>query len=192
MSTFEPPGYPDSRPVFPQELFDKLVDLVEVDSSRHPVLLNFSLVSKAWAHRSCKRMFSQVTLTTKTAFERWCKNTAPGPGGPSSLVQVLIFSQLKKICGSTLASCWEDHLLSFTDLKGFVAINIHTICFKDRTLLSRCFHVIGQGLRFVRLHHVRGTPQTLAVEYYSKMEETFSEEPVEEMNGQFQGCLWLL
>ena len=96
MSTFEPPGYPDSRPVFPQELFDKLVDLVEVDSSRRPVLLNFSLVSKAWAHRSCKRIFSQVTLTTKTAFERWCKNTAPGPGGPSSLVQVLIFSQLKE------------------------------------------------------------------------------------------------
>jgi len=207
MSTSDPPNYPGDRPVFPQELFDKLIDLVEVDSLQHPALLNFSLVSKAWAHSSRKRIFSQVTLNSRTDFELWCKNTAPGPNGPSSLVRVLFFSQLGEDIwihpGVLLEG--EQHLISFTNLKGLVAFALHTLCFKDRTLLSQCFRVIGQGLRFVRLHHVKGTPQTLtsliqqftaaqtlAIEYYTEAGYMSPEEPVDETNGRFQGALRLL
>lgn len=208
MSTSDPPDHPDGRPVFPQELFDKLIDLVEIDPSRHPALLNFSLVSKAWAHRSRKRIFTQVRFTSRTTFELWCKNTAPGPGGPSSLVQVLVFSQRGDAVwihpGVLLEG--EQHLMSFTNLKGWVAFGLHTLCFKDRTSLSRCFSVIGKGLRFVRLHRVKGTPrtltsliqqfpttETLAIEYYTEADDNVSpEEPINEADGQFQGSLRLL
>ncbi|KAF9648127.1 hypothetical protein BDM02DRAFT_3144796 [Thelephora ganbajun] len=207
MSTSDPPNYPDDRPVFPQELFDKLIDLVEVDSLRHPALLNFSLVSKAWACHSRKRVFSQVSFTSRADFELWCKNTAPGPYGPSSLVQVLVFSQLREdvwIHPSILLE-GEQHLMSFTNLKGWVAFDLRTPCFKDRALLSQCFRVIGKDLRFVRLHRVKGTPQTLAlfiqqfptiqtlsIEYYTEIGDMSPEDPVSETSGQFQGTLRLL
>lgn len=198
---------PDDRPVFPQELFDRLIDLVKLDSLRDPDLLNFSLVSKAWAHRTRKRIFSQVELTSQTHFQLWCKNTAAGPGGPSSLVQVLIFSQVdgnKWITPSNLLK-GEEHLISFTNLKGLVVFNLHTIDFRDRALLSQCFRVIGRDLRFLRFHHVKGTPRTLtsliqqfpkiktlSIEYYTEAVEMLSEEPTDEATGQFRGCLRLL
>jgi len=207
MSTSDPPNYPDNHPIFPQELFDKLIDFAEVDSCRHPALLNFSLVSKAWSHRSRKRIFSSVNFTSRADFQLWCKNTTPGPDGPSSLVQVLVFTQLGR-------DIWihprillegEQHLMSFTNLRGWVAFGLHTPCFKDRASLSRCFHVIGHGLHFVRLHRVKGTPQTLtsliqqfptiqtlAIEYYTEAGEISLEEPIDETIGQFQGTLRLL
>ena len=207
MQTVMSTSDPSDCPVFPQELFDKLIDSVEVDCPRHPDLLNFSLVSKGWAHHSRKRIFSQVIFISKSIFQRWCKNTAPGPGGPSSLVQVLVFSQLRGdtwIDPSVLLE-GEQHLVSFTNVKGWVAFGLQTQCFKDRALLSRCFRVIGQGLRFVRLHHINGTPQTLtsliqqfpttqslAIEYYTDAGELSLEEPIDEANGQFQGTLRLL
>jgi hypothetical protein len=207
MPTDDPPDDLNNRPAFPQELFDQLIDSVEVDSLRDPALLNLSLVSKAWAFRSRKRIFSQVSLISRASFQRWCKNTAPGPDGPSSLVQLLIFSQLGEdiwIHPSVLLE-GEQHLLSFTNLKGWIAFGLHTLCFKDRALLSQCFRVIGQDLHFVRLHHVKGTPQTLvsliqrfpttrslAIEYYTEAGNTSSEDPVDETNGQFRGTLRLL
>ena len=208
MSTSDPSDHPDDRPTFPQELFDKLIDLVEVDSLQDPTLLNLSLVSKSWAHRSRKRIFSQISLGSRTKFKLWCKNTAPGPDGPSSLVQVLFFSQLGGetwIHPSVLLE-GEQHLMSFTNLKGWVVFGLATLCFKDRALLSQCFRVIGQGLHFVRLHHVKGTSrtltsfiqqfpttQTLSIEYYTEVGYTSPEEPaIDETNGQLQGALQLL
>lgn len=207
MSTSESPDNPDDRPVFPQELLDRLIDLVEIGSLRDPDLLNFSLVSKAWAHHSRKRIFSRVNLKSQTHFRLWCKNTAPGPGGPSSLVRVLIFSQVdgdKWITPGNLLE-GEEHLMSFTDLKGLIVFNLHTLDFRDRALLSQCFRVIGRDLRFVRLHHVKGTPQTLtsliqefpkvqtlAIEYYEAAETLSEDTTTDEANGQFQGCLRLL
>ena len=94
MSTCDSPGHLYGRPVFPQELFDKLIDSVQVDSPRHPTLLNFSFVSKSWTHHSRKWVFHQVELTSKNEFELWCKNTVPGPNGSSALVHFLVFSQL--------------------------------------------------------------------------------------------------
>lgn len=205
-STSDPPSCPDDRPVFPQELFDKLIDSAEVDSPRH--LHKFALVSKAWAHRSRRRIFSQVRFTSKAAFELWCKNTAPGPNGPSALVRVLVFSQIRKnlwIHPSILLE-GEQHLMSFTNLKGWVVFGLDTLCFEDRTLLSRCFHAMARDLRFVRLHHVRGSPrtltsliqqfptiQTLAIEYYTEAERrSQAEEPIDETSGRFQGILQLL
>lgn len=210
MSTSQPPDHPDDRPpVFPQELFDRLIDLLQIKSFQDPDLLNFSLVSKAWAHRSRKRIFNQVRLTSQTLFQLWCKNTAPGPGGPSSFVQVLILSQVngKKWITPSNLLLGEKHLVSFTDLKGFIVYNLHTLHFKDRALLSQCFRVLGQDLRFLRLHHVKGTPQTvmsilqqfpkirtLAIEYYTEADtvDEPSEEGIDEMNGRLQGCLRLL
>lgn len=212
MSTSEPPGrFQGSHSTFPQELFDRLIDLVQVDGLRDPALLNFSLVSKAWAHHSRKRIFGQVSFTSPTDFKLWCKNTGLGPGSPSSLVQVLIFSQPQE---GFREEIWitpgillegEQHLISFTNLKGLVMFNLHTLEFSDRALLSQCLHVIGRNLRFVRLHHVKGTPrtltsllqqfpkaQTVAIEYYIGAEGVLSKEPADEMNGQFQGCLRLL
>jgi len=205
MSTSDPSRCPDDRPVFPQELFDKLIDSVEVDSPRY--LRSFALVSKAWAHRSRKRIFSQVRFTSKATFELWCKNTAPGPNGPSALVRVLVFSQIRRnlwIHPSILLE-GEQHLMSFTNLKGWVAFGLDTLCFEDRALLSRCFRPIGRDLRFVRLHHVRGSPrtltsliqqfptiQTLAIEYYTEAGRTSQEEPIDETGGRFQGTLQLL
>lgn len=208
MSTSGPPDHPDDRSdVFPQELFDSLIDLVQIDSLKDPDLLNLSLVSKAWAHHSRKRRFRQVKLTSLTHFKLWCKNTAPGPGGPSSLVQVLILSQTNRDRWITPKNLLEggEHLMSFTNLKGFVAIRLHTLDFSDRPLLSQCFRVIGRDLLFVRLHHITGTPQTLtsliqqfpttqtlAIEYYTESAQISPEEPTGETNGQFQGCLQLL
>ena len=208
MSAPELPDHPHNYPTFPQELFNRFIDLVQVDTLRHPALLNFSLVSKAWAHHSRKRIFSQVKLTSKTHFKLWCKNTAPGPGGPSSLTQVLFFSQLKGeawIRPSVLLE-EEDHLVSFTNLKGFVVFNLKTFYFKDRELLSRCFRVIGRDLHFARLHHVQGTPKTLksfiqrfpttktlAIEYYKEVNDfSPAEEPDDDVDCQFRGCLRLL
>lgn len=208
MSTSNGPSDDPDNPTFPQELFDRVIDSLEVDSLRHPALLNLSLVSKAWAHHTRKRIFCQVNFTSQTSFLRWCKNTAPGPGGPSSLVRVLVFSQLK-------TDIWvrpdvllegQQHLMSFTNLKVWIAFNLHTLCFEDRALLSQCFRTIGQDLRFVRLHHITGTPQTLtsfiqqfptiktlAIEYYTEAEDPPSaEEPMDETGGQFQGTLRLL
>ena len=89
--------------------------------------------------------------------------------------------------------------------QGPVTFGLHTLSFRDRTLLSQCFRVIGQGLRFVRLHHVKGTPQTLtsliqqltttqtlAIKYYTESGYMSPEEPVGETNGRFQGTLRLL
>lgn len=198
---------PDGHPIFPQELFDKLIELVKVSSSRDPALLNLSLVSKAWAHQSRKRIFRQVSFTSKAAFKLWCKNTAPGPDGPSALVKILVFSQLGRdiwIHPSILLE-GEQHLMSFTNLGGWVAFGLHTLCFKDRALLSRCFRAIGRDLRFVRLHRVKGTPQSLtsliqqfptiqalAIEYYTEAGGMSQEEPIDETNGRFQGSLRLL
>lgn len=86
------------------------------------------------------------------------------------------------------------------------ALKFDALCFKDRALLSRyCFRIIGQAPRFVRLHHVTGTPQTLtsliqqfptiqslSIEYYNDADDTSPEEPVDEESGQFQGILRLL
>ena len=207
MSTSDPPDHPDNRPIFPQELYDKLIDSVDIDTLRDPALLNLSLVSRAWAHHSRKRIFCQVNFTSQATFGLWCKNTAPGPGGPSSLVQVLVFSQLGEdvwIDPSILLE-GEQHLTSFTNLKGWVAFGFHAQCFKDPASLSRCFRVIGRDLRFVRLHHVEGSPQTitsliqqfpatktLAIEYYTDAGDTSPEEPVDETSGRFQGTLRLL
>ena len=207
MFTSDPSNRPDDHPIFPQELFDKLIDWVEVDSLRDPALLNFSLVSKAWAHHSRKRIFNQVRITSKTTFELWCKNTTPGPDGPSALVKILIFSQLGENIWihPTVLLEGEQHLMSFTNLRGWVVFGLHTLCFKDRALLSQCFRVIGQNLRFVRLHHVKGTPQTLtsfiqqfpttqilAIEYYTEAGVTSQEGPIDETNDRFQGTLRLL
>lgn len=209
MSTSQPPDSPDERPVFPQELFDRLIDLVKIGYPRDPCLLNCSLVSKAWAHRSRKRIFRQVRLTSQTHFRLWCKNITPGPGGPSSLVRVLIFSQAGNNKWITPGNLLEggEHLMSFTDLNGLVIFNLHSLDFKDPALLFRCFHVIGRGIRFVRLHHVEGTPrtiasfiqqfsktQTLAIEYYTEAPDpdTSPEEPTKEADDQFQGILQLL
>lgn len=202
MSTSEPQNNPDDPPIFPQELFDRLIDLVETAS-----LPKFSLVSKKWAHQSRKRIFRTVTLPSRALFKLWCKNTTPGPSGPSSFVRVLILQQKNVDKWITLNNLLEgeEHLVSFTDLKILVIFNLHTLDFRDRGLLSRCFRVIGQDLRSVRLHHVNGTPrtltsliqqfpklQTLAIEYYTEALETSSEDPTDETEGQFQGCLQLL
>jgi len=207
MSTSDPPDYPDGDPSFPQELFEKFIDLVEIDSLHDPALWNLSLVSKAWAHHSRKRIFSQVNFTSQARFQRWCKKTAPGPDGPSSIVQVLVFSQMGTeiwIHPDVLLE-GEQHLASFTNLKGLVAFNLHTSFFKDRALLSQCFHIMGQDLGSVRFHHVQGTPQTLIpfiqqfpatknldIEYYADLGDTSPEEPVDETKGQFKGTLRLL
>jgi len=204
MATSDPT---DGSPSFPPELFEKFIDLFETDSTRDPALWNLSLVSRAWSHHSRKRIFSQVNFTSQDSFQQWCKNTAPGPNGPSSLVRVLVISQM----GSDI---WihpdillegEQHLASFTNLKGLVAFDLHTSFFNDRALLSQCFRIMGQGLDFVRLHHVKGTPQTLIpfiqqfpatktldIEYYVETGDTSPEEPVDETKGQFKGSLRLL
>ena len=88
-----------------------------------------------------------------------------------------------------------QHPIPFANL--WVAFGPHKRCFKDQTLLTQCFRVIGQGLRFVRLH-VKGTPQTLtsliqqltttqtlAIEYYTEAGYMSPEEPVGETNGRF-------
>ena len=207
MSTSEPSDYPGGSPSFPQELFEKFIDLVEINSLHDPALCNLSLVSKAWAHHSRKRIFSQVNFTSQARFQQWCKNVALGPDGPSSLVQVLVFSQLG-------ADIWihpnillegEQHLASFTNLKGLVAFDLHTSFFEDLALLSRCFRIMGQALGFVRLHHVKGTPQTLIpfiqqfpatktldIEYYTETADASPEEPIDETKGLFRGTLGLL
>lgn len=209
MPTSEPPDSPDDHPIFPQEIFDRLIDLVELESFRDSDLLKISLVSKRWAHHSRKRIFSQVKFSSKTHFQLWCKNITPGPGGPSSLVRVLILSQLDKRVvkwitpGNLLEG--EEHLMSFTELKGLIVFDLRTLDFRDRALLSQCFRVIGQGLHFVRLHHVTGSPQTLtslirqfptittlSIEYYTDYAEMLSEGPTGETDGQFQGSLRLL
>ena len=90
--------------------------------------------------------------------------------------------------------------MSFTDVKGWIAFGIDTLCFKDRALLSQCFRVIiRQGIHFIRLHHVKGTPETLtslipatkslAIEYFIDTGDASSEVPVNETNGRFQGTL---
>lgn len=207
MPTYQPPDHTRGHSVFPQELFDRLIDVVEVYNSQRPALLNFSLVSKAWACHSRKRIFRTVNLRSKNQFKLWCKNTAPGPGGPSSLVRVLCFSQIEQdewITPSTLLE-GEEHLMSFTNLNGFFTIGFNAIYFMDRASLTQCFRAIGQDLRFVRFHHVRGTPQTLmsliqqfptiqtlAIEYYTEVGHIPSEGPIDETIGQFQGCLRLL
>ena len=94
MSTSDTPYCPDNPPIFPQELFEKFIDLFEVDSLRDPILWNLSLVSKAWAHRSGKWIFSQVHFTSLITFQQWCRNITSGPDGPSSLVEILVFSRL--------------------------------------------------------------------------------------------------
>ena len=204
MSTSDPPN---NNPRFPQELFEKFIDLIEIDSLHDPALWSSSLVSKAWAHHSRKRIFSQVNFTSSARFQKWCRNIAPGPDGASSLVQVLVFSQLG-------TDVWihphvllegEQHLASFTNLKGLVVFNLHTSFFKDRALLSRCFRIMGQDLDFVRFHHVKGTPQTLIpfiqqfpatktldIEYYNELGDASPEEPVDETTGRFKGSLRLL
>ena len=95
--------------------------------------------------------------------------------------------------------------MSFTNVKGWIAFGVDTLCFKDRALLSQCFRVIGQSIRFVRLHHVTGTPQiltsliqqfpatqSLAIEYFIDTGDALPEVPVDETNGRFQGTLRLL
>ena len=207
MPTPQPPDHTHGHAIFPQELFDRLIDLVEADNSQRHALLNFSLVSKAWACQSRKRIFRTVNLRSKNQFKLWCKNITPGPDGPSPLVRVLRFSQMERdewITPSTLLE-GEEHLTSFTNLKGFFTIGFNTIYFMDRAPLTQCFRTIGQDLRFVRFHHVRGTPQTLisliqqfpttqtlAIEYYTEAGVAPSEEPIDETTGQFQGCLRLL
>ena len=98
----------------------------------------------------------------------------------------------------------EQHIISFTNLKGILICGLDSSAFKDRTLLSRCFRM-GQNLTFIRLHHVVGTPrslipviqqfpatQTLSIDYYSELEGASPEEPVEETSGRFRGILRLL
>jgi len=160
MSTSDPS---DGSAIFPQELFEKFIDLLEIESLHDPALWNFSLVSKTWAYHSRKRIFTQVNFTSQARFQQWRKNIAPGPDGASSLVQVLVFPQLGGDIWIHPAALLEgeQHLASFTNLKGLVAFDLHTSFFKDRALLSQCFRVMGKNLSFVRLHHVKGTPQTL-------------------------------
>jgi hypothetical protein len=136
-------------------------------------------------------LFRSVSVDSWAMFKRWCFNTTPGPGGPSSFVRSLTFDELrgKWIIPDALLS-GERHLKSLKNLVSFTAIGLQINYFFDDSLLSQRFGLFCRGVRDVRLVHPHGSPrivatfiqqfpliQRLSIEFYA---ETWSPAPERE------------
>ena len=203
MSLFRIPNDPTVYATFPQELIDSVVE--SLDPADLQTFRACSLVSKSWTHPSWVKLFRSVSITSWEIFQRWCFNTTPGPGGPSSLVRSLTFDEMRsKWITPDALLMGERHLKSFKNLVSFTAIGLQINYFFDGSLLSHRFGLFCRGVREVRLVRPHGSPrivtsfiqqfpviQRLSVEFYS---ETWSPAPNREeyTSTGFTGALQLV
>lgn len=161
MSLFRLPADPTIYAVFPQELIDEVIE--SLDPSDLQTFRACSLVARSWTHSSWVMLFRSVAITSWEMFQRWCSNTAPGPGGPGSFVRSLTLDETDgKWITPNVLLVRELHLRSFKNLVSFTAIGLQINYFFDDSLLSQCFGLFCSGVREVRLLRLHGSPRIVA------------------------------
>lgn len=162
MSLFKIPADPIIYAVFPQELIDKVIE--SIDPADLLAFRACSLIAKSWTRPSWVMLFRSVFIDSWGMFHRWCFNTTPGPGGPSSFVHSLTFDELRgKWITPDALLMGKQHLKSLKNLVSFTAVGLQINHFFDDSMLAQRFGLFCRGVREVRLVHPHGSPRIVAI-----------------------------
>ena len=107
------------RPNLPQELVDKIIDLVAFNERNTNMrdLRSCSLTARSWSHRSQQYIFESLTISSFGCFRRWASEIDPASGILSYVRTLTLCDNLTWQFSPDILTQFEPHLDAFHRLE---------------------------------------------------------------------------
>ena len=143
----------------PQEIIDEVIDNLAFDFR---TLKSTSLVRKSWTHRSRRRLFHFVPISSLDRLEQWSTSISADPEGIASYTRVILLSHdaPKSWVDPTNLDIFYDHFRSFSQVERLVISGLETTKF-DAASTPRYFGNFAATVRSLELRTAVGVPASL-------------------------------
>ena len=143
----------------PQEIVDEVIDNLAFDFR---TLKSTSLTRKSWTHRSRRRLFYYVPISSLDRLEQWSMSISADPEGIASYPRVILLSQdtPKSWVEPANLAKFYDHFRSFSRVERLVISGLETAKF-DIISTPRYFGNFAATVRSLELRTAVGAPAPL-------------------------------